>query len=560
VHELAYDKGSFYLVSNFIQSQNIRQIIQQHGVFSLSQSLDILHQVSLALSYAHQKGLMHFNLKSSNILLDSYGKAYLTDFAYTQNISLKTILEDKVETDDIFGTFGYLAPELLYPSLGPPCETSDIYSLGVILFEMLSGRLPFCEQRTPITLAHMHIAINPPRLAKLQPKLLPQVDQMVMKMLNKDPMQRFLSIKELQRYQETIKTVLKQFEVPANQTQTPMIEIIAQDHSFSQSYSDFSKSFHRNSTNMLARPSLDPEQNFENHTIQERYRVDKLIHRFILSNFYLGYDLKEDLPVSIQIANFSSPAFNLRIQKEYEKMKNIQHPAFLQLLDLIKEEERICIIRESTSGRPFTLIAQSKKLKLDQVVRVSINLLEVLAHLHQQGILHRDLNSKVIYICKDYHIQLVNLVISRSEDESSVSSGAFMGMVQYAAPEQVAYSHYDIRSDLYSVGVLMFELLTGKPPFDSDQPIEVMDMLIKKSPRFTETCQKDIPISLQSIVLKTLSKNPDHRYQSANSLIEDLKDFLISYTNACQFPCPQASPYLKPPPLPAKPKKSRRGT
>ena len=150
--------------------------------------------------------------------------------------------------------------------------------------------------------------------------------------------------------------------------------------------------------------------------------------------------------------------------------------------------------------------------------------------------MHRDLNSKVIYICKECQVQMVNLVIARSEDESSVSSGAFMGMVQYAAPEQVAYSQYDVRSDLYSIGVLMFELLTGKPPFDSDQPIEVMEMLIKKTPRFLESSQKEIPLSLQSIVLKALAKNPNHRYQTALSLIEDLNDFLVSYTNAKQFP------------------------
>lgn len=523
-------------MSNYIESQNLRQVIQQQGAFSLSKTMDILHQICLALAYAHQKGLLHHNLKSSNILLDPNGKVFVSDFYYTRNISLSTILEDKVETDDIFGTFGYLAPELLYPAMGKPGESSDIYSLGAILFEMLSARLPFCEQRTPITLAHMHIAINPPRLAKLQPKLLPQMDQMVMKMLEKDPNERFSSIKELQNYHDTIENLLKNNKPPPNHVSVPMIETFTKDYSFSQSYSDFSKSFHRNSSNMFAHAGLDPEQNLENHTIQERYRVDKLIHRFILSNFYLGYDLEEDQPVSLQIANLSSPAFNQRVQNEYHKMKNIQHPAFIKILDMLKDEERICIVRENTSGRPFTLIAKNKKLTLEQVIKVSINILDAISYLHSQGIMHRDLNSKVIYICKECQVQMVNLVIARSEDESSVSSGAFMGMVQYAAPEQVAYSQYDVRSDLYSIGVLMFELLTGKPPFDSDQPIEVMEMLIKKTPRFLESSQKEIPLSLQSIVLKALAKNPNHRYQTALSLIEDLNDFLVSYTNAKQFP------------------------
>jgi serine/threonine protein kinase len=544
IHELGYDNNRYYLVSDYIESQNIRQIIQQKGSFSPSETMQILRQVCLALSCAHQKGLMHLNLKSSNILLNSNGKAFISDFCYTRNISLNTILEDKIETDDIFGTFGYLAHELLYPAHGLVGEASDIYSLGIILFEMLSKRLPFCEQKTPITLAHMHIAISPSRLAKLRPDLLPQIDNMVMRMLEKDPSQRFSSFKELLRHHETIETILKNTQAPPEQTSIPMIETIGKDHSFSLSYTDFSKSFQQRSSALLRPPNTKPEENLENLVIQDRYRVDKLIHRFILSNIYLAYDLKEDHPVSLQIPTLSNPSFNQRIQREYHLMKNIQHPAFVRLLDMLIDGERICIVRESTSGRPFKLVAKNKKLTLEQMVKVSLNILDAVSYLHSQGITHRDLNSEVICIGKDLQVKIINLVIARSEDASSVSSGAFMGMVQYAAPEQVVYSKYDVRSDLYSIGVLMFELLTGAPPFDSDQPIEVMEMLIKKTPRFLESSQRNIPINLQSIVLKVLAKNPDDRYQTAYKLIEDLNDFLVSYANVCCFP-PPAKPPIK---------------
>ena len=126
--------------------------------------------------------------------------------------------------------------------------------------------------------------------------------------------------------------------------------------------------------------------------------------------------------------------------------------------------------------------------------------------------------------------RISSLGFTRVEDASSVSSGEFLGVVQYTAPEQITQSFSDARTDIYAVGILLFEMLTGSPPFDSTLPVEVMDMHLKKVPRFPEESQMGIPLTLQRIVLKALAKQPEQRFQTAEEMQEALEAFLRDFT------------------------------
>jgi serine/threonine protein kinase len=170
-------------------------------------------------------------------------------------------------------------------------------------------------------------------------------------------------------------------------------------------------------------------------------------------------------------------------------------------------------------------------LSITQSIEIILEVLDSLQYLHEHGIIHRDLNSDVVIIANKGPAKITSLGFTRVEDASSVSSGEFLGVVQYTAPEQITQSKSDSKSDIYSVGILLFEMLTGSPPFDSPLPVEVMDMHLKKMPRFPEESQKEIPLNLQRIVLKALSKSPDQRFQTAKDMAAELRNFLTAYKN-----------------------------
>jgi serine/threonine protein kinase len=417
----------------------------------------------------------------------------------------------------------------LDPKIGQIDERTDIYSLGVVFYEMLTSQLPFSENNAPINLAYMHLSVVPEPPTKLRKELLPKAEQVVMKMLEKDPLKRYQSFEEVIAAVTEIEEIAKYYREGSSDSDMSgsFFEIVTEDQSFSKSVEEFNRTFHKKpaETKSLHDTSL------EGRIIQNRYRIEKLLLKRILSNLYLGYDMQQKISITIQIPNETRPTFKARLEREIEIMRQVEHPSFVRFLDIINEEDTFYVIREYIEGRSIKSIMESGKVPIDKAVRVVISILDGLIFLHGKGIVHRDINSDVIMITADNKAKITTLGITRVEDASSVSSGEFLGIVQYTAPEQITQSKSDARSDIYSVGILLFELLTGKTPFTSPLPVDVMDMHLKKIPRFPDQMQNQIPLNLQRVVLKTLSKSPDQRYQSVQDFQNELKHFLDNFLN-----------------------------
>jgi serine/threonine protein kinase len=519
------DNKQYYIVMDFIEGYTIRQMIQQTGPMSLKIALNVMKSVASAISYTHRKGIIHRDLKSSNIMIDHTGRILVTDFGLSKDISLKSIPETTMQSNDIAGTFGYIAPEQLDPKIGNIDERTDIYSLGVVFYEMVTSQLPFSEKNAPINLAYMHLSVVPELPSKLRKDLLPKAEQVIMKMIEKDPLKRYQSFDEIVSAVSEIEDIAKYYRESTGDASGSFFEIVTEDQSFTKSIEEFNKTFE--SKPIETKPHDDSP--LIGKIIQNRYRIEKLLLKRILSNLYLGYDMQQKQPVTIQIPNETRPTFRARLEREIETMKQVDHPNFVQFLDIINEEDTFYVIREYIDGRSVKNLLDSGKIDIDKAVEIVISILDGLIFLHGRSIIHRDINSDVIMITNDLKAKITTLGITRVEDASSVSSGEFLGIVQYTAPEQITQSKSDARSDLYSVGILLFELLTGKPPFSSPLPVDVMDMHLKKIPRFPDQLQNQIPLNLQRIVLKALSKSPDQRYQTAQEFQNELKHFMKNH-------------------------------
>ncbi len=520
------DQHQYYIVMDYIDGYTVRQMIKETGPISLKIAINVVKNVAAAISYTHRKGIIHRDLKSSNIMIDHTGRILVTDFGLSKDISLKSIPEASIQSSDIAGTFGYIAPEQLDPKIGNIDERTDIYSLGVVFYEMLTGQLPFSESNAPINLAYMHLTVAPESPLKLRKDLLPKTEQIVMKMLEKDPLKRYQSFEEVLEAVSELEEVSKYYKEGSSDMQGSFFEIVTEDQSFTKSVEEFNKTFEKKSK---PREEEYKESPLEGKIIQKRYRIEKLLLKRILSNLYLGYDMQTQEQVTVQVPNETRPTFKSRLEREIETMKQVDHPSFVKFLDIINEDDTFYVIREYIDGRSIKNMMDSGSVPIENAVQIIISVLDGLKYLHGRGIVHRDINSDVVMVTEDFNAKITTLGITRVEDASSVSSGEFLGIVQYTAPEQITQSRSDARSDIYSVGILLFELLTGKPPFSSSLPVDVMDINLKKIPRFPDQMQNQIPLNLQRIVLKALSKSPDQRYQSVKEFQGELTNFLSKH-------------------------------
>jgi serine/threonine protein kinase len=564
--------SKYYIVMDYIEGFTVQQMIAETGSLSLDIITNILQGVSTALAYTHRKSIVHQDIKSSNIMIDNNGHVMVTDFGLFRNVSLDN--PDQISAE-IVGTLSYCAPEQIDHKIGNINATTDIYSLGVVFYQMATGQLPFADENTSVNIAYQHINVLPESPKKLKPDLLLKASSMIMKMLKKKQSERYQNMEEVLKDIQELQEVSQYYRPKYEEEEEGSFFVIQSDsddskmgredtNHFSQDTvleyqsSDTEKSepleeeTHIVSDTDTASEPIEIEEDEDDEgvamgqqedidysldsdvyvgkEIKHRYRIQKLLLRRILSKLYYGVDLVKDIPVTIQLPNESRPTFKTRINREIQTMKKIEHPGFVRFLDVVEEDGTYFVIREYVEGSSVKNLLKREQFSIKRSVSIALEVLDALSYLHQKKIIHRDLNSDVVMVPKKGRTRISSLGFTRVEDASSVSSGEFLGVVQYTAPEQITQSFSDARTDIYAVGILLFEMLAGSPPFDSTLPVEVMDMHLKKVPRFPEESQKGIPLTLQRIVLKALAKQPEQRFQTAEEMQEALETFLTDFT------------------------------
>ncbi len=258
-----------------------------------------------------------------------------------------------------------------------------------------------------------------------------------------------------------------------------------------------------------------------------RYTVVRKLGAGGMANVYLAEDQELGRRVAIKILNerhANDDQFVERFRREAKNAAALSHPNIVSIYDRGEAEGTYYIAMEFLDGRSLKeLIVGRGPAPVTVSVEYARQILQALRFAHRHGIVHRDIKPHNVLVDSEGRVKVTDFGIARAGTSQMTETGSIVGTAQYLSPEQARGGEVDQRSDLYSLGIVLYELLTGKTPFDGDTPVEIAMKHLSNAPKPPSKLRPDIPAELDMVVLRALAKNPDDRYQSADEMEADLE-------------------------------------
>ncbi|WP_459195426.1 ATP-binding protein [Wukongibacter baidiensis] len=260
------------------------------------------------------------------------------------------------------------------------------------------------------------------------------------------------------------------------------------------------------------------------------YKITQKLYTSGKTIIYKGYIEKDNTPVILKTFkdDYSITEGNLRLENEYRILKKLEVKGVLKAYDLVKHAEGFILVLEGFTGESLKEFLDSNQVQLNVFLKIALQLSAILGDIHKSGVIHKDIKpSNIIIDKKTGQVKIIDFSISNwasFENDRNIETDILEGTLAYTAPEQTGRLNrgVDYRVDYYSLGVTLYEMLTGRLPFVTDDPMEMIHNHIAKMPMAPDEINKEIPKVVSDIVLKLLSKTPEERYQSAYGIKADL--------------------------------------
>jgi serine/threonine-protein kinase len=260
---------------------------------------------------------------------------------------------------------------------------------------------------------------------------------------------------------------------------------------------------------------LQPGERFE------YFRIEAFVVRTCMTSIYRATDLRTGQLVAIKIPHPElecDPAFYSRFQRELAIGKKLKHPGVVHMIES-GDMDQLCIVMEWIDGLFLReILAREGKLPVERATRIAMGVCEALDYIHSQGVVHRDLKPENIMVGEGDAIKLIDFGIAAAEGMRRLTFSKFsnaMGTPDYISPEQIKRKRSDGRSDVYALGVILHEILTGQTPFDGPNPFAVMNDRLVNDPPSAREINPEISVQMQEILYRAMERDPDNRYVGA---------------------------------------------
>jgi serine/threonine protein kinase len=521
----------YYFAMEYVDGQDLGQLIAAHRAKGArmphDEVLRIGHAFAEALDFIHAQGVIHRDVKPSNVMVARDGRVVLTDFGLALDVGEGSLGE-------VFGTSHYIAPEQARRS-ADAVPQSDLYSLGVILYEALTGILPF-DDPSPTAVAVQHITLMPPRPREVNPQLNQATEDVLLKALSKSPDERYQSGGELM--DALAKALAGQSAAAGSLPAAAGPPAVAR------------------------RPGRSGADDLIGQQVDE-YRLEALLGQGGMARVYRGLDVRLNRWAAIKVIDtpFRTDAdYVMRFEREARAIAQLEHPHIVRLYRYGEAGGLLYMAMQYVEGRNLHAVLASYRKKgvripAEEIGRIIREVCLALDYAHGKGVIHRDVKPSNIMLDEQGNAVLTDFGLALLTEVGT--RGEILGSPHHLAPEQAISSANVVpQTDLYAVGVILYEMVTGELPFDAKDPLDVVMKHISEPPPSPRALRPEVSPALEGVLLKALAKSPDERYPSGATLADALDQALFGTpvaepAAAAEPPPPQAQPVAGLPPIPA---------
>ena len=268
---------------------------------------------------------------------------------------------------------------------------------------------------------------------------------------------------------------------------------------------------------------------YETGALLDHYRIEAAVSHTGMSVLYKATDLNTGRLVAIKVPlpeMESDPVLLERFNREQEIGQLLDHPGIVKTFN-DEQRSRTYMVIEWVDGRLLrTVLNEEKKLPIERAIKITLGICDALDYMHKHGIVHRDLKPENIMVGENDRITLIDFGIAMKEDArrlTFVNVSSLLGTPDYISPEQVKGARGDQRSDIYAVGIMLYEMLTGRVPFVGPNPLAVMNERLLNEVKSPRELNPAISPELEEILYRALEREPRHRYATASEMMWDLE-------------------------------------
>ncbi|BBM87519.1 bifunctional serine/threonine-protein kinase/formylglycine-generating enzyme family protein [Candidatus Uabimicrobium amorphum] len=500
--------GREYLVMDYVEGMTLDDYIAKKKP-SFNACLKIIAKIADALSHAHKQAIIHRDLKPGNVMMEG-DEPMLMDFGLAKPVDVDTSF---TQMGTVLGTPSYMAPEQAQGRIDEIDARSDVYGLGAILYYMLTGKAPFERKVVMATLmAVVREDVVPP--SGHNADVPDEVEALCLKALQKNPQNRFQSTDEMAMH---IHAYLNpQGAQAAAVNRATMVQktgdtVIGKEQS----------------------ATVAPGKRVKDSGALAKYVVKKELAKGGMGVVYVAEDPKLQRTVAIKILHSRQHATdkeNARFIKEARMAAKLSHGRIVTVYEVGECEEGYFIAMEYFQAKDLEQLIKAREKFFQQDIKyscgVAIKILEGMQHAHENNVLHRDLKPANILV-RDKDLKITDFGLATDTNATASGKKIFMGTPMYCSPEQMKCLPLDPRADLYSIGIILYEMLTGTVPFTGKSFDQLAAKISKRPPKPPTKINSKIPRDLENIILTALSKNKEDRYADANDFKLDLQRFLL---------------------------------
>lgn len=550
-----------YLAMELVEGKDLRAVwnrcAQLHRRIPVDFALFLAREVARGLDYVHDAlglNLVHRDISPPNILVGYHGQVKITDFGLAKH----AIKRERTNPGVVFGRYSYLSPE---QARGLPADRrTDIYAVGIILWEMLTGRQLFPQDGRDANILKKLRKPDIRRPSAIVPGIPEGVDEVVLEALAVEREDRFQNGADLR---ERLSALLARHfpRTDVDRVSAFMREIFAREVKLeAQDYASFARedfspvrALARSDTQTISISEaielefeeIDPgemdaatqeervlaaAENRVGSLLSDRYRLHELLNVGGMGAVYKAVHeaLGTTYAIKILHAHYGSdPAIISRFRREARAATQTGHPNIIDVIEVgTTPLGDTYSVMELLHGRELRkAVAEDGPFEVDRAVHVARQICDALVAAHEAGIIHRDLKSaNVILLSRGGDEDFVKVldfgICKHYDDESTLKTtpGLVMGSPDYMAPEQAAGAPADVKSDVYAVGTILFEMLTGRLPFEGRNAIDVlMQKGGREAPNVSEF-RPEVPPALSGLVAACLHRSMDRRPESMRAL------------------------------------------